>query len=75
MRLTLGQWLIGMAAVEVVVAWAMVRRLPEEASPERVRAGRIVLGAAVASGIGLCLVALLVPTFSEIILFQDFPLE
>ena len=69
MRVTLGQWLVGMAAVEVILAWVLVRRLPEHASPERVRAGRIVLGAAVASGLGLCLVALLVPSVSEITLF------
>ncbi|HEX8624748.1 MAG TPA: hypothetical protein VF782_06680 [Allosphingosinicella sp.] len=69
MRITLGQWLVGMAAVEVIVVWAMVRRLPEDASAERVRVGRIVLGAAIASGIGLCLVGLLVPSLSEIILF------
>ncbi len=69
MRLTLGQFLIGMAAVEVIFAWVMLRRLPEDAAPDRVRGMRIVLGAAVASGIGLCLVALFVPTFSEIILF------
>jgi hypothetical protein len=69
MRLTLGQFLVGMAALEAIVAWVMLRRLPEDAAPERVRGMRIVFGAAVASGLGLCLVALFVPAFSEIQLF------
>ena len=69
MKVTLGQWLIGMAAIEVILAWTVVHRLPEDASSEQVRGGRIVLGAAVACGIGLCLVALLFPSVSEIQLF------
>jgi hypothetical protein len=68
-RVTLGQFLVFMAAVEVIFAWVVLRRLPEDSAPERVRGMRIVLGAAVASGIGLCLVALFVPAFSEIVLF------
>jgi hypothetical protein len=69
MRLTLGQFLVGMAAVEVVVMWLRARALPEDATPEQRSAGRIVLAAAIASGIAMCLVALFVPSVSEITLF------
>jgi hypothetical protein len=69
MRLTLGQFLVGMAAVEVIAMWLRARRLPEDATPEQRSAGRIVLGAAIASGIAMCLVALFVPSISKIILF------
>ena len=66
MRLSLGQFLIGMAALEVIAMWLMVRSLPEGASDEQRRARHIVLGAAIASGIAICLVALFVPAVSEI---------
>jgi hypothetical protein len=74
MRVTLGHFLVGMAAVEVIVFWLMGRALPPDASDDRRRAMRIVLGAAIAMGIIFCLVALLVPSISEIPLF-DIPLE
>ncbi len=66
MRITLGQFLVGMAAIEVIAFWLMARALPSDASPERRRGMRIVLGAAVAMGIAFCLIALLVPSVSEI---------
>jgi hypothetical protein len=69
MSLTLGQFLVGMAAVEVIVMWLRARALPADATPGQRSAGRIVLAAAIASGIGLCLVALFVPSVSEIQLF------
>jgi Kef-type K+ transport system membrane component KefB len=69
MRLNLGQFLIGMAAFEVVAMWLLLRALPDDASEEQRRGRRIVLGAAIASGIVLCLVALFVPSVSEIQLF------
>lgn len=69
MRLTLGQFLVGMAAVEVIVMWLRFRSLPEEATPEQRSAGRIVLGAAIASGLAMCLIALFVPSISEFQLF------
>jgi Kef-type K+ transport system membrane component KefB len=68
MRLTLGQFLVGMAAVEVIVFWLMLRALPPDATAERRQGMRIVLAAAVAMGIAFCLVALLVPSVSEIAL-------
>jgi hypothetical protein len=69
MRLTLGQFLVGMAAVEVVAMWLMARALPEDSTPEQRSARRTTLAAAVASGIAMCLIALFVPSISEIILF------
>jgi hypothetical protein len=69
MRLTVGQFLVGVAAVEVVATWLMARALAEDASLEQRSGRRIVLGAAVASGIAMCLVALFVPSISEIQLF------
>jgi MFS family permease len=69
MRLTLGQFLVGMAAVEVIAMWLMARALPEDATPEQRAGRRIILVAAVASGIAMCLIALFVPSISEIQLF------
>ncbi len=66
MRVNLGQFLIFMAAVEVVAMWAMLRALPEDATAEQRSARRIILVAAVVSGIGLCLAGLFVPSLSEI---------
>jgi hypothetical protein len=66
MRLTLGQFLVAIAAVEVIVMWLRARALPEDATPEQRSARRIVLAAAVASGIAMCLIALFVPSVSEI---------
>jgi hypothetical protein len=66
MRITLGQFLVAMAAIEVIVFWLRARALPEDATPEQRSAGRIILAAAVASGIAMCLIALFVPSISEI---------
>ena len=66
MRLTLGQFLVGMAAAEVVAMWLLARALPDDATDEQRSARRIVLGAAIASGIAMCLIALFVPSISEI---------
>jgi hypothetical protein len=69
MRLTLGQFLVGMAAVEVIAMWLWARALPEEATAEQRSARRIVLAGSVASGMIMCLLALFVPSISEIQLF------
>ncbi|MEA3064838.1 MAG: hypothetical protein QOJ27_1284 [Sphingomonadales bacterium] len=69
MRLTLGQFLVGMAAIEVIAMWLRARALPEDATAEQRSAGRIVLAAAVAAGIAMCLIALFVPSISQIQLF------
>ncbi|HET9637625.1 MAG TPA: hypothetical protein VFP12_00285 [Allosphingosinicella sp.] len=66
MRLTVGQFLVGIAALEVIAMWLRARALPEDATAEQRSAGRIVLVAAVAFGIIMCLVALFVPSISEI---------
>jgi hypothetical protein len=62
----LGHLLVGFAILDVVAAWLLARGLPEDSSPERQRALRLVLAAAIVSGIGLCLVALFVPSVAGI---------
>jgi hypothetical protein len=64
-----GHLLIGFAAVDVVAAWLMARGLPEDAAPERQSVMRIVVAVAIVSGIGLCLIALFVPSIAELPLF------
>jgi anti-sigma factor RsiW len=69
MRLVLGQFLVGMAAIEVIAMWLWARALPEDSAPEQRSARRIVVAGAVASGLVMCLIALFVPSISEIRLF------
>jgi hypothetical protein len=58
--ITLGYVLIAVAFVDVIAVQMIARRMPGDTDDQR-RAARIVTIASLATGLGLCLVALLTP--------------